>query len=82
MPKVPKRIFRNWKLQKEHGDVKAIHEATYNSGAPISEVTISNAMRTGKCSVETMKSINDYYSAKRTRDKQKEADLLEELDGE
>lgn len=79
---VPKRIFKNWKLKKEHGDVKAIHEFTTETGKSISEVTISNALRTGRASKETMLAINNYYKKKPEIQKQKEEDLLKEIDAE
>lgn len=79
---VPKRIFRNWKLQKEHGDAEAIHNETVKNGHPISAVTIRHALKTGKCSEDTMKAIHSFYAKKPAMVKKKESDLIKELDGE
>jgi len=45
-----------WKLKHQYGDNRKISEI---SG--ISEVTICNAKRTGRGSVNTINAINDYY---------------------
>lgn len=80
---VPKRIFQDWKLNKEHGDVKAIREESVKAGTPISEITISNVLRTGKGSKNTISFINKFYkSIKPSLKKTKELTFIAELEAE
>jgi uncharacterized protein YerC len=72
---VPKRLMRKWKLQKEYGDQKKISD---ESG--ISEVTISNVLRTGRGDKKTIVAINNFYKEKPKQKKNKEKQLIAEID--
>ena len=67
--------MRKWKQQKEQGDQKKIAEKSQ-----ISEVTISNAFRTGKADIKTVKAINDFYKEKPELKKQELKELLSEIE--
>lgn len=71
---VQKRIMNALKLKKEHGDGKRFQEF---SG--ISDVTFSNAFRTGKMDPETLQAIMDFYKWKEEQSKQFEKQAIEDL---
>jgi hypothetical protein len=64
---VDKKIIRNWKILREHGDVRAIAE---ESG--YSHVTISEALNDlkGKMSREVFDAINKFYRRRERENEQ------------
>lgn len=60
------KIRQSWKLLYEHGDIERIHQVTKSETKPqgISRVTISNAIKTGRCSEQTFESIQNFYKKK------------------
>lgn len=59
---VPEEVKSAWGGLLEHGDYEKIAEQADKSYA-----TISNAVRTGKCSESTFIAINNYLAAKKNR---------------
>lgn len=59
---IPKDLFAEWNLMKDHGDIKGIVKQSN-----ISKNTILEAFRTGKATEKTMAAINKYFVIKRKR---------------
>jgi hypothetical protein len=71
---ITKTLLSEWKLLKEHGDIKAIRELS-----KISEPIIRQALKTGKGSDRTIGAINNYYVQKRKRQADKLKSMSEQL---
>jgi hypothetical protein len=59
---VDKEVYNEWKILKDHGDIKRIAD---ESG--ITNETIGNALKEGECSEDTYAAIAKYYSEKKER---------------
>ena len=64
--KVNPKISRSWKILIEHGDIQKISESSVNEEYPnpISRITISHALRTGRMSERTFEVIQKFCKAK------------------
>lgn len=68
---VDKLIRNNWKILLDHGDIQKIVDSTIKESDPngISRNTISNAIRTGRCSETTFEAIQAYLRKKKEETK-------------
>ncbi len=71
---VPKKILDTWKLQREHGDVEAMHQLSIKSNKRVSRITLGKALNTGRVNVQNFELIRDFYLGKRQATK----DLIQE----
>lgn len=72
--KVLKALKKVWDQEYEYSDIKLI-----SSESGISTNTISHALRSGKCSRNTMNHINAYFIRKRGIKKAETAEMINEI---